>query len=305
MRYLIGVLCMVATLANAEVLELRSEPGTDEKLAAAVQKAMETYNVLLKEELGLELLKSVRIDISPSEENYHNKLYDFGYRGAERDKVARSTGGIASSDKRQIVVKLTRASQLKGSYKLVSHELTHFLQSELSDNSRRATTWVHEGMADFVGALVAQKMGAQSFEKWKLDVINSLRLADGYPMPQDLIEITNQGYKDWNDLTDKYKGRNYRMADLMMAYLYEKKGRALFGEMAGYYRCLSGTFNSENTCFSNNFGVEKAQFYPIVQAWAQQTLAQMGSVEIIASNQEAIAGEIEKTYSMAHPLAFF
>lgn len=300
-RFLLG-LCLSVGLAQAEVMEIRAEPGADEKLVAAVTKAMESYNRMLKEELGLELQKSVRIDICPTEEIYRNKLYDFGLRGAEGEKVARSTGGIANSSQRRILVKLGSASQLKRANMLVAHEMTHFLTSELSDGSARANSWMNEGMAEFVAALVAQKMGSQSFEKWKLEVVNNLRLADSYPMPQDLVDISGKNYDKWRDLTDKFRGKNYSMANLMMVYLYEQKGRKFFGELFEYQRCLSSTFTSENTCFTKNFGVEQEQFYPQVQAWVKVTLGQAGGLEVVDNGQTAVATEVGQNYVVAQVL---
>lgn len=292
-------LLMLAGVAQAEVLEVRAEPGTDEKLAAAVQKSLESYNAILKQELGVELQKSARIDICPNLECYRNKRWEGGLRGDQLDKAVRSTSGTANAGKRQITVKLMRASQLKNVNKLVSHELTHFLQNELSEDSNRQPNWIHEGMADFVGALVAQKMGSQSFDKWKLDLVNQLRSAENYPSPKVLSEIANSSYSDWRDLTDQYKGRNYAMADLMMAYLYEQKGRKLFDALIGYYRCLSGSFTSETTCFTQNFAVAPEPFYRDVEVWVSAELAKSGGLEVVSNGQDAIAAEMESNYQIA------
>lgn len=302
MRFLLCSLLLLASVAQAEVMELRPEPGTDEKLAAAVQKAMESYNAILKDEMGLELQKSVRIDICSTLECYQQKNYERGLRGAELEKAVRSTGGFANNSIRQINLKLLNASQLKSVNKLVSHELTHFLQSELSDSSTRTPSWLNEGMADFFGALVAQKLGSQSFEKWKLESVNALRRAESYPQPQDLAEINGRNYNEWREFTDKTKGANYLMADLMVAYLYEQKGRKLFGELAEYLRCLSGTFSSETTCFSKNFGVTPEQYHQQVGAWVRAELAKTGGLEIVANDQDAIATEINKAYATAQAL---
>jgi len=300
-RVLLG-LCLSVSVVQAEVMEVRAEPGTDEKLVAAVTKAMQSYNGILKDEMGLELQKSVRIDICPTEESYRNKMYDFGLRGADAERSARSTGGMAFSGSRRILVKLNNASQLKRTNFLAAHEMTHFLQKELSEESSRAVSWLNEGMADFFGALVAQKLGSQSFEKWKLESVNALRRSDEYPMPQDLAEISGKNYNEWREINDKTKGGNYRMADLMMTYLYEQKGRKLFGELVEYQRCLSGTFVSEKTCFAKSLGIETEQFYPQVQAWVKETLAQAGGLEVVANGQDAVAAEVSKNYAVAQAL---
>lgn len=300
-KWLLG--CLVwAGFAHAEVQEVRPEPGVDEKLAAAIQKSLDVYNALLMQELGVEMQKSARIDICPTEACYHNKLYDFGLRGADRDRTARSTGGIASGGQRRILVKLANAATLKRTNMLVAHELTHFVQSELSDSSARQPAWLHEGSAEFIAALVAQKMGTQSFEKWKLEVVNSLRRSEGYPLPSQLAEITNQSYQDWRELTDKTRGKNYQMASLMMAYLYEQKGRKLFDGIVGYYRCLSGSFTSEKTCFTRHFQVDPAQFYQEVGVWVGETLLKSGGLEVIANGQLEVGDEVGKNYGVAQAL---
>lgn len=301
MRYLLCALFFLAGTAQAEVMEVRAEPGVDEKLVVAVKKAMESYNGLLKEKMGLELKKSVRIDICPSEECYSNKLYDFGYRGEQREKTAKLTTGLSFPDMRRILLKLTHPSQLKWANSLVSSSLTFFLQGELADGgSFRANRWLGKGMGDFIGVAVAQKMGMQSFDKWKLEVVNALRRTENYPMPQELAEINDQN--DWLKITEKYKGKNDLMADLMVVYLYEKKGQKLFGALTEYYRCLGNTFTREKTCFAKNFDLEPEQFYPQVQTWVAETLAKSGTFEIVAKDQDAEVTEISTAYRTTQAL---
>lgn len=297
MRYLFLCACLLVGGAHASVMEVRAEPGADARLVAEVQKAMDAYGDIIKDELGLTLNKSALVIICPTEKCYFDKLGDFGLTGADRDKTARLTNGIADDERRRILVKLTSPSLLGMANRLVARTLTYFLQSELAAGSTsRTSPWIQEGMADFVGALVAQKLRTQSFDKWKLEVVNSLRRARGYPMPEDLAGIS---YRDWRVLMDKTQGKNYLMADLMMAYLYELKGRALFGEMAAYYRCLGGALNWEKTCFTQHFGIAPDIFYPQVQAWVKTTLADGGGVEVVAVGQDALASEIGKVYEQA------
>lgn len=294
MHRFVFLLLLSVGIVHAHTLEVRAEPEADIKQVRVVKNVVDAYNNVLKEEFGLSLKKEAVILVCSNEESYSKRLRSRG--NPYPDRTAKSTGGISYPGDHLVLIKLTPTLQLKKIIQVTTHELTHVLQAELADESSTYLPWMHEGMADYVAAITAQKMGAQSFEQWKLESLNALRRAKAYPSPQDISDLTPAG---WNKLTAEMEGSNYRVADLMLDYLFEKDGPKLFDELAEYYRCLGSILTSEKTCFSKNFGIEPKLFYSQVQTWVSDILASNGNLEIVPHEQDGLVSEISGTYTAA------
>jgi hypothetical protein len=279
-------LCLSALLAgyclsaNATIM-LEAAPDTHPKLTAEVQRTIDSFNAIASEELGVTLDKNVFIRLCPSEVCYVNALRnDAGYSYDKAQLTGRVSGGTTFPDKRLILLNILNPSGLPFARAVVAHELTHMLQSQIAGDIayQRSNRWIKEGMADWMGALVSNKLGSESIEKWRLDRINRLRAATNPLAPGNMDEVSFEQWTHWMD----EKRLPYEMVDLMMMSLAEQKGSGIFKALVAYFGCVQ-SFSFESTCFKNHFGIAQRDFYAKTETDLKNALVGGKALELIAA----------------------
>jgi hypothetical protein len=253
--------------AQAELL-LSAEPGTSTEIVSEVQRAIDEYNALLKENLGLAIEDDVRVIISPSKESYATLLHGIGGQNYEEAKLASEvTGGMFIHNRHLVLLYLKDNAWIGRLRFVLAHELTHALQLQLS-KSEKPPRWLNEGMADWFGSLLSQRMGTKVMDTWKDELLDTLSSSRSMLKPG---EIARANLNDWN-LWNKQKRRPYELSDLMMLKLAERQEGKIFTNLVGYYRCLNG-FSFESTCFSEHFGLKENDFYQDFQSFLASEIA--------------------------------
>ncbi|GAA5164661.1 hypothetical protein [Viridibacterium curvum] len=284
-RTLFFLLACLSSWAQAGVT-MKPMDGVAPALVVELRRTIEAFGGILKQEFGFTEDIDARVVVCPTEACYYEVLRkDGGYSHERAELTARATGGVTGVARNTIYIKLLSPTGLSRARFVMAHELTHIVQGKLIGSAagmERANRWIKEGMADWVGALVANRLGDQSFAKWQLDRINSVRMASNPVAPQDLGEVS---FMQWTTWTDQRR-QPYEMADLMFMALAEKKEAEFPAAMMGYMRCM-GTFSRESTCFRDSFGVTQRDFHREFPEWLQRAYAGGKAVEVVAGRVAA------------------
>ncbi|PLK50757.1 hypothetical protein [Uliginosibacterium sp. TH139] len=303
LELLVALLSLVVWLPAQAGIILHVAAGTDAKLAAEVQRSIDAFNGIAAEHFGVTLDKPTFVNLCPSEACYIESLRaERGYSADKAEQVGRLTSGLATPGKNTVFLKLTNPAGLANARFTMAHELTHMLQGQLVGQfggMERANRWIKEGMADWMGALVAKRLGSQSLEKWRLDRVNRLRGASDPVAPGEMDGLS---FDAWTRLMDQ-KRLPYEMADLMMMALAEKKGEGIFPALVAYMQCMD-SFSLESTCFREHFGLAQREFYAGFEGWYQQAMKGGKALEMVAEGDipEASQALVEAAFGQAQGL---
>ena len=262
-------------------LRVIPEAGTDAVHSAMVQKTVDWFNDILRQDMGVTLERDIRIFLCPTQDNYRQVLQrELGQSPELAARNAKVSGGFSSAKASAIALNLDlSAGGSAGSraYKTTAHELFHQLQNQLAGaNKNRAYYWMNEGTADLIGATVAEKMGYQSLDKWRMDQVNTLRKADHHAAPRALLDIN---LDQWTTLLET-KQHPYEVADLMVLYLLQQAGPRGYRDIGDYYHRL-GQGSSNEEAFRRAFGVEPVKLISGFQVWFRDLAASPATVDII------------------------
>ncbi|MBS1210815.1 MAG: hypothetical protein H6R19_3213, partial [Proteobacteria bacterium] len=232
------------------------------------QRAVQQFNALMLERIGTALSLTTRIYVTSSNSDYERVLHEdlkmLKSRAAER---AGPSGGM-SNGKGHIALILRQQQALspeilrERALKTPLHELTHELQSELSQGRNgRSLVWIREGTADLFGYAVAESMrleGASdlSSQNWKEKNLARLKLGGALVSPE---ELWTSDYSKWEGFMDQKKSP-YQMAGLMAAHLETLMGTRFFEAWVTYHRKLADLKKSESAAFEESFGLTREAF---------------------------------------------
>lgn len=281
------ILVLATQLTALAAITVIAEPGTDPVHTAMVQKTVDTFNAILNNEMGVTLDNDVRVFVCPTRESYRDVLRrELGFSPDAAERHSAITGGFSNDKARAVAVKIAAAGSAavaSSAYKTTAHELFHQVESQLAGaNKRNSYYWLKEGGADLTGALVAEKNGHQSLEKWKLDQVNVLRKADKYASPREIIDTD---LARWTKLIED-KLYPYQMSDLMVFYLMTQTKTGGYRAIADYFRLL-GQGVPGRAAFERAFGLPPAQFVDGFQAWFAVVSTQAATIEVIAGPEVA------------------
>ena len=145
---------------------------------ADVQKAAAAFDGLTQEKLGVTRRHSVRVYVAASDADYRRILREeFSLSDEEAGQVAAISGGWSGGSLHVTAVN-AKAGVMDGHsdrYATTAHELFHQLQYEMShgrDTDKTALFWLEEGSADYVGAMMAEKLGARTLARWQQGVLD-------------------------------------------------------------------------------------------------------------------------------------
>lgn len=272
---------MAAPNIGFAALTVVAEPGADPAHVEMVQKTVDVFNDILRIDIAVTLDRDVRVFVCPTRESYQQVLQrELGQSSAEAERISKVSGGFSRGQSNAVAVSFDLSiggSAAYRAYKTTAHELFHQLQYQLAGNNMgKSFYWLKEGTADLIGAAVAEKVGYQSLDKWKLDQVNILRKAAAHVSPQEIL-ITN--LDQWTTLMER-KQYPYEMSDLMVFYLMQQTGGAGYRAIADYYRLIGqGTSNDE--AFERAFRIASPRMVAGFLVWFVEASAQSASIEII------------------------
>ncbi|WP_303840035.1 hypothetical protein [Selenomonas ruminantium] len=262
-----------------------------------IEQAAAAFPQLLEERYQVSLQQSVDIWVSADTVKYEELLVK--RLGVEEDKVkpkAQYTSGESVGRKNIIALdgdkqKMTDKSER---YSTTGHELFHQLQYELSEGRsgyENSLFWLEEGTADYAGALLAEKMGGRSVEKWYMDDLFTLQNAREAAKVEKLQRTTEEERMQLLSGKAKY----YTLSDVMVYYLLHKYGGDRPEQkIIAYYKGLAK--GEAETVFAQAFGVELNAFLQEFSAWWQGELSAPAQLEAVVRPQvdKSVARQFQK-----------
>ena len=257
-----------------------SETMRDIELAAAA------FPQLLAERYQVNLQHNVDIWVSADTGKYEKLLVE--KLGVEEDKVkpkAQYTSGESVGRKNIIALDgdKQKMSDRSERYSTTGHELFHQLQFELSDGRsgyENSLFWLEEGTADYAGALLAEKMGGRSVEKWYMDDLFTLQNAKETAKAEKLQRTTEEERVQLLSGKAKY----YTLSDVMVYYLlHHYGGSSPEQKIIAYYKGLAE--GEAEQVFAQVFGVELSAFLQEFSVWWQGEFNAPAQFEVVVRPQ--------------------
>ncbi|MDR7865815.1 MAG: hypothetical protein RIN56_03300 [Sporomusaceae bacterium] len=277
------VLILAVHISALAAILVIPEPGADPAHVAIVRKTVDSFNTIVGAEMRVTLNNDVRVFVCPTRDSYRAVLIrELGQKPDVAERSAKSTSGMSGGRSKAVAINFgaygSEAASARA-YKTTAHELFHQLEHQLAGNNMgKSFYWLKEGAADLLGAAVAEKVGYQSLDKWKLDQVNTLRKADKYVSPQAILK-TNLA--KWTTLIEE-KLHPYEMSDLMVFYLMSRTTAGGYRAIGDYYRLLGQGLDNDKA-FEQAFGAPADGILAGFQAWFAAISTQSATVEVIAS----------------------
>ena len=268
------------SVAGATIIVV-DEPGTDPSLVKNTQQVADAFDTIMTREMKVSLDKDVRIFVTAGRESYSTALQrDLGQPRELADRNAKVTGGMSLASRHVVVLNgdASNVKSLGGVAMLVAHELFHQIQGQLEGDKKYRMYWMSEGTADYVGALVSDRLGVINLDGWKKLRINLLRKNPNHALP---LEITELNLAQWTTLMEQ-KRAPYEMSDLMVFFLLEQSGGRGTEAITEYFR-QCGRLQDGKRALKAAFGIEAADFSARFTPWFTAVMAQKGSMEIESS----------------------
>ncbi len=138
-------------------------PDIPPAIARDYQAAIDATLAFFKQELGADYRTPVRIYVYADATGFARGLVEqMGFSTTRADEIARSYTGWAG--KGVMLINLRHGTKLGDRFRLVGHELTHFLQEQLSGSKHSRIMWMMEGTANVVGFMIASERGLEPYE---------------------------------------------------------------------------------------------------------------------------------------------
>lgn len=259
---------------------------TDTEVMQDVKQAGAVFPQLMEEKFQLKLQRDTEIWLAADTGKYENLLT--GRLGLEKENApqkAKYTNGQSSGSKALVAIdgEKKKLGDRSERFSTTGHELFHQMQYELSDGHsgyENSLFWLEEGTADYVGALLCEKMGGRSVEKWYLDAMFTLQNAK---VVADISQLQHTTDEDRLKLMTA-QAKHYTLADVMTMYLLQRYG----GEnpeqkIAAYYKGLEK--GEAEPVFAQTFGVELAEFLRDFSGWWQSQLAEPVKFDVVVRSE--------------------
>lgn len=251
---------------------------------ADVKKAAAAFDELTQQKLGAERHHSVKVYVAASDADYRAILKDkFSLDDDEAAEIAAISGGWSGGSLHitAINAKAGVMDSHSDRYATTAHELFHQLQYELShgrDTDKEALFWLEEGSADYVGALMAEKLGGRKLARWQLDVRDDLL---GAPKPADPSALIHLEFAERKSIMKKDL-HAYEMADMMTSFLLDRFDENQRGQkLTDYFKAL-GAGKSGEEAFAETFGLSLDDYLAEFSVWWQAQKAQPAVIHIEA-----------------------
>lgn len=251
-----------------------------------IQRTVSHFDEILQAEMGVQLTEPVTLFVAAGTADYEHVLArEFSLSPEEASEVAVISGGWSSGGNH--ITAVNGAAGVMGNSAdrmgTAAHELFHQMQYELSsgrDTDAQALFWLEEGSADYVGALVAERLGGRKLEKWRRDTLCELRASPQTIAPRELMYCDMERRKE---IMEK-KYHSYQMSDQMVLYLLslQQPGTEL-RQLAAYFRTL-GEGLSGNEAFRQTFGIDVEPFLAGFSQWHRQQINRTAKMSLQAED---------------------
>ena len=240
---------------------------------------------------------SVRVFVAASDADYRRILKEeFSLSDEEAQEVAAISGGW-SGGRLHVTAVNAKAGVMDSHsdrYATTAHELFHQLQYELSrgrDTDRDALFWLEEGSADYVGAMMAEKLGGRKLARWQNDVLDDLLGAPHAARPDQLIHLE---FAERKAIMAK-ECHAYGMADMMTALLLARFPEDERGQKLTAYFTSLGEGETGEDAFAQTFGLTLDDFLQEFAAWWQARKSEPAAIRIEA--REGVSGGQSDAYA--------
>ena len=250
-------------------VEIFTEGSLPEASLQDVRRTAAVFSGLMEQELGAPLTHPVRLYVAAGEKDYQAVLErEFNLQPQEARRVAGISGGWSGGSRHLTAINAGAGVMVSPTDRrsTTAHELFHQLQYELSnghDTDREALFWLEEGTADYIGALVAEKLGGQPLNKWLQDSQLDVLLAARPVEPERLLHCTME---ERQELMGK-EYHTYQVAGVMTNYLLSHLPREQrLPAVAAYFRALADRQGGEQA-FRQAFGLGLDVFLQDYKEW--------------------------------------
>lgn len=270
---------------------IKTEGSPDKAMMQDIQQLADVFDTLTDEMIGVHLRRDIKVYVGADETAYQNILErEFSLKTDDAQKIARVSGGWTGG-RRAVTALNGKAGVMADRSDCIStmaHELFHQLQYELSngnDTDEKVLFWLEEGSADYVGALLAERLGGRSVQKWILDVQIELMSAS-HTVTLEQLQHTNMAER--KALMSK-ELHTYQMADLMTWHLLTTHGKGQESiKLTEYFRQLKATSDGAEA-FENTFGVGLKEYLAEFADWWRAE--QQKPAEILIEPRPGVSAE--------------
>jgi hypothetical protein len=274
------LLLLSSTETSSAAIRVVQEPGSNPTLVQNVKQVAEAFDSILIHEMNVTIEQDVTIFVTPNRESYALVLQrELGQSKEGAERSARVTSGFSTTRKQAIALNgdAPQMKYLGGVSSVVAHELFHQVQGQLEGLDRYRLYWMSEGTADYVGAMVSDRLGVLNLDGWKKQRTGIIRKNFNRALPQEIADIN---LAQWTTLMEQKKSP-YEMADLMVFFLLEQKNNKGPAAIAEYFRQCNKLRDGKKA-LAAAFGIDYASFADRFSSWLSSLLAQGGSVEVEA-----------------------
>ena len=271
---------LLSTPVEAAILVI-AEPDVNPLLVRNVQQVADAFDHIVATELGVTLNKDVKVFVTPTRAAYIDVLQrELGMSKDVAERSGKITSGFSASRRQAVALngESTAMKSLGGLSSVAAHELFHQVQGQLEGDKWVRLYWISEGAADYVGAMVADRLGVMSLNGWKQQRINLLRKTPGHASPR---ELANVNLAQWSNLMEQGK-LPYTVSDMMIVFLLEQSKGRTPAAIAEYFRQCLRLQNGEKA-LKAAFGMSMNDFETHFAPWFSSLMTQAASVTITAS----------------------
>lgn len=293
---------VLTPLSASAAIAVYAEPGTDPQLVHNVQLVADAFDQILATELGVTLDKDVKLFVAPSRDAYIQVLQrELGLSQEVAERSGKMTSGFSASGRQTIALNggLAAMKTLGGVSAVAAHELFHQVQKQLEGGKWVRLYWVSEGTADYVGAMVADRLGVMSLDGWKQQRINLLRKTPGHARPQELADIN---LAQWSTLMEQGK-QPYTMSDLMVVFLLEQGKNRSIADFTEYFRQCRNLQNGRSA-LQAAFGMGLNEFLARFDPWFASLMTRQATVSLLPAGapQPALLAEAGRSLAAVSSL---
>lgn len=255
----------------------------DRAVMQELNQAAEIFPQFVADNFKVKLNRRIEVWVSADTAGYEKLLVErLDEEGGKAKQKAQYTDGQSLGSKKLIAIdgSTKKLKNRNDRLSTMGHELFHQLQYELSDGHsgyKNSLFWLEEGTADYAGALLCEKLGGRSVEKWYLDDLFTLQNSKAVAQVGQLQHTTDEERLQF--MTEKVK--HYTLSDVMTYYLLKYYG----GEqpeqkIAAYYKALAK--EEAEKAFAHTFGIELTDFLQEFSRWWQGQLSAPAQIDIIS-----------------------
>lgn len=223
------------------------------------ESAVRVVAAIMVAEMGLPLPSRFTVFVYPSRTAYAEGLATSGRMPARRaEEIAAYSVGLGQHRRLFINDEALRGTCRRAWLAVVTHELTHSAQYELSGGRRgRSEQWLREGMADWVAARVLDRLGDTTFRAERSRVIGDIaRMRPA--LGDESLDLVDLGQPRGWETRHLRAGdrRTYRLAFLVTDELIRRSGWARLVE---YFRAFVDSDDRFDN-FRQAFGLSLDEF---------------------------------------------